>query len=193
MDVWLVGSDRDEHQDVQAVDATQQVREPTQRRAIAPVQIIDDQREGLPLGQVHRQPVQAVQHREAGLLAGGRSRRDQGIGREERRRQAGQATEQLLAVVCWRSGDGRLEQLADDPIGELPLKLTAPGSQYPHLSFLGSLAGHGKQARLANPGRALDDHQTAATPAGSVDRLIERLQLGLAFQQLPLQGQAASS
>jgi hypothetical protein len=82
LDARLVGSGRDDHQDGQAVDATQQVGKPAQRRAVAPVQVVDEQRQRLPLGQVDRQPVQAVQHGEAGVLPGDGGRGAWGVGRQ---------------------------------------------------------------------------------------------------------------
>jgi len=193
LDARLVWPHRDDHQDGQAVDTTHEVGEPAQRRAIAPVQVVDGQRQRLPLGEIDRQPVQAVEHGEAGVLARARGRRQRGIGREQRRRQAGQATEQLLAVGCRRSDDGRLEQLPDDAVGELPLQLAAAGRQHLHPSPPGPLAGRREQARLADAGGTLDDDQAASTPPGSTDGVVERLQLGLALQQLRSQVQAASS
>ena len=74
-------------------------------------------------GGVGREPVEAVQHRERRLA--GRGRLGEPRLAEERRREAGRAGEQLRALLRGRGREQRLEELADDPEGELALELAA--------------------------------------------------------------------
>ena len=70
---------RAEHEaDRQALDSAREIGQPARRRAIAPVQVVDDEQHGALGGDVRGQPVQAVQDRR--LLGRRRGRRRTRIG-----------------------------------------------------------------------------------------------------------------
>ena len=80
--------------------------------------------------------------------------------REERQREGGGSREQLRGRRClWWWGE-RLEELADDPEGELALQLEAARTEDGVTGRLAVRADRLEQPRLADPGRTLDDHET---------------------------------
>ena len=160
----------DEHRG--AVEPPREVGEEAQRRAVGPVQVVDREQDGMLRREVEREPVERVQRGERGgaLLVGGRR------GLEQRGGRGGGAGE-LPA-----RGDPRLEELAHDAVGELALEL--PGAGLDDLQRrLRALAQAREQARLADPRRALDQDEPAAARGRARDELVERGQLGVAFEQ----------
>ena len=101
----------DEHR--LAFEAPDQVGEEPQRRAVAPLEVVDLEQQRALGGQVERQPVQAVERRE-GRVAGRRSL----VGRGEHHARRGGGAGQRVGI-----GDDGLEELADDAEREVPLQL----------------------------------------------------------------------
>src|SRR5215831_2048043 len=77
----------------------------------------------------------------------------------------------------------RLEQLPDDPVGELALELAAAGREHPHPRRAGNRARLGQQARLADAGSALDDDEPPAAAPRGIGQGPQRRDLDLALQQ----------
>jgi hypothetical protein len=160
------GTGGPEEQDGHAVEAAREIPEPPERRCIRPVQIVhgDEERS---TSCVRRQPVQAVQHRErrcAGIRQVEAVRRR----REQRRRDRGSSTQELVALVTGDAVEQRLEELAHDAEREFLLDLTGPGGQ--HLEALPDRHPPNlcQEARLADPRRAEQhDHPTGPVLRGS--------------------------
>jgi hypothetical protein len=172
IDAALAAAQRGGGQHGDAVEAPCEVGEEAQRRPVAPVQIVDRQQERPGGGQVEREPVEPVQRGElrAGLAVRRLLAREHGGGR---RSGAGQ---RLLRP---RRHVG-LEQLAHDAERELALELRGAGGEH---AQLGTLAQTGQQARLADPGRTLDQHQPPAAGDRVRDEAVERGDLTIAVQQ----------
>jgi hypothetical protein len=151
------------------------------------VQIIDRQQCRLLQGHVGRKPVEAMDDREgalrSGVLSTGRLR-----GSQQRLDERGRPGEQLRAELRRNRREQRLEQLPDDPVGELALKLAAAGRKYAHPRRVGNRAPLGDQARLAEAGSALDDDKP---PTAAPSRLSQRPQSR--NLDLTLQKQAGSA
>jgi hypothetical protein len=107
------------------------------------VQVVDHQQRRLVQGHVGRQPVEAVDDREGALC--GSVLRTGGPGGPHQRRDQGRRPRQQLGAELRRGGrEQRLEQLPDDPVGELALKLAAAGRQHPHPRRAGNRARLGE-------------------------------------------------
>jgi hypothetical protein len=116
----LLGAQPDGEQGGEPLQPPREVGHEAQRRRVAAVQVVDDEQQRPALGEVGRQPEQAVQDREGGL--GGR----RPVGRrgvEERRGERGGARQQLVLRAAARRQHGGLEQLAHHAVGELVLEL----------------------------------------------------------------------
>jgi hypothetical protein len=70
------------------------------------------------------------------------------------------------AVCGVQLGERPLQRLAQHPEGEASLQLGAAGGEYGHAGSLGLCPDLLHQARLPDPGRALDHSQPAVTVAG---------------------------
>ena len=70
----------DREQDRQALEPPRQVGEEAQRRAVAPVQVVDREHERPVAGEVEQQPVEAVQRRERRVAVVARRRLEHGAG-----------------------------------------------------------------------------------------------------------------
>ena len=158
--------DDDEHG--QPLQTANEIGEPAQRRLVRPVQIVDQDQHRALAGQVRRQPVEPVEegkrrvHRPEALrlrcalleeLLGDRGR-----------------TDESLASLLGRRESG-LEQLADDPVREVVLELTAARLQHVHPAHLSREAHLADERRLPDPRVADDD----AEPAGSSVRVVHEL------------------
>jgi hypothetical protein len=164
----LGGAERGGEQDRQALQPPREVREEAQRRAVAPVQVVDGQQQRPLGGDVRGEPVEPVQRRE---------RRDAlahlGEHRAGGRRRTGER----------RAGPRRdvaLEQLAHDAERELALQLRRAGGED---AQRGPLAQAGQQAGLADPGGALDQDEPAAARRRRLRRGVQRGLLGVALEQ----------
>ncbi|MBP2368523.1 hypothetical protein JOF36_004219 [Pseudonocardia parietis] len=165
----------------QPVEAAREVGEEPQRRAVAPVQVVHDDRERTVRGEVDGQPVQAVQRRERRL---GRHRvaaefDDGGEDVAGRGRRAGEGTPTA------RVAQGRLEQLPDHSERERLLERAAPGREDAQAGRRGTAAHLHQQPGLADAGRALQEHDDPLAAGDPADRRVQGGDLVLALEQRP--------
>ena len=115
---------RDEHAQRHALEAGGEVAEPAQRRGVRPVEVVDDEQRRRPRTDVRGEPVEAVEHREADVLA--RVERSGELGLvEEALGERGRPCEEVRALGFGRGRENRLEELADDAVAEVLLELGA--------------------------------------------------------------------
>ncbi len=101
---------------------------------------------------------------------------------EERIGERGGAGEELGALLGGRGREQRLEELTDDPEGEVALVLAgARGEDAQPAADVGARLG--EQPCLADPGGALDRSHAAVAAACRVCERAERRQLDLALEQ----------
>jgi hypothetical protein len=143
------------------------------------VRVVDREHQWRALREVDREPVERVQRGE-GAIALRRPGRGLVDGLEHRLRPRARAREHPLALVGL--GEGRLEQLADDPIGELALELGAARAENAGSPLARHLAGGGEEAALADPGRPLDHDEAAVAGECLVALRLEPGELAIALQ-----------
>ncbi len=143
----------DEEQ-IEPLKPPRQVREEAQRRSVAPVEIVDDERDGLRGCEIDCQPVQTVERGEGTISVGFGLEAD---ALKHGARRLGGAVEQLRAVL--RRDEERLVQLAHDPERELPLEVAAVGRQDARPAGASALAQFRDQPTLPDPSRTLNDKQ----------------------------------
>ena len=132
-------------------------------RLVGPLQVVDRQQRRALGAEVGRQPVQAVDDRLLGLAVG-RGERAGGSGAgqpERRRRQPRRPVEQGGVQVGVGTGEHGLEEPAGDAEPEAALELAPARRQDGHAGRPRLLARGVREARLADPGRALEDDQAA--------------------------------
>ena len=120
--VTLAGPHGGDDQHGQTLEALDEVREEAQRRAVAVLDVVDREHERALGGEVHGQPVQAVQHGEPAVgrvVPADLVEHGPGAGRG--------AAQQGRAARLVR--DDRLEELADGAERERALELGAPGGE----------------------------------------------------------------
>ena len=152
----------------QAVDPAGEVLEEAQRGDVGPVQVVGEQHDGHGVGEVRGQPVEAVQHREAGVLggAGGGIEDDAGVGRGARH--------QLRR--------GRpVEQLVHEPEPEPAVQLARPRVQ--HQRVTRRLPRRFEHGGLADARRTFQHEHGAGAVHGTGDRPRDRGELVLTRQQ----------
>ena len=162
-------------------------REDARRRRIAPLQVVDDERERRVSGEVRGEPVEAVVPRVAGI-AGGRTRARRHAGRRRRsgdhvRGQRRRSRQPAFALVGVGLEQRALEELADDPEREPLLELGRPRAQHADAEVRGPDASHFEEPRLPDPGRALDQQHSPGAPRHGPQRGADVLDLVLAFEQ----------
>ena len=102
---------------------------------------------------------------------------------EQRPRQRGRTVEEGLAPLRTGSRQRRLEQLPDDSEGELLLEVAATGLQHSESGILSHVRGGLQKRCLTDTRWATDNHDPACTVAGTSNRLLHPVQLGLALEQ----------
>ena len=125
-----------------ALCAPERIGEEPQRRAIDPVEVIHGENERLTLRQVEREPVQAVQSREARVAP----IRRRVVGAREHRARPLCGARQGAVFECG------LEQLADHAERELALELAAAGGEDAHAVGRAKPPQLAHELRLADPG-----------------------------------------
>lgn len=175
----LVRADRRDHEHRRPLEPVREIGEEAQRRRVGPVQVVDGKDERAVCGQVERQPVEAVEHREApGLVVGGLRRRRRPEDGPARRRSPNEG------AVPLRPGHGRLKELADDAERKLALELGGAGSQ--DSAVLGRRpAGRLEQRGLSDAGRGVDHDQPPVPGSRRRDRGVEPFDLATPFVQNP--------
>ena len=116
---------RDEQREPNAVEPAREVDQPAQRRRVTPLRIIDDHHERRRVGQVARQPIQAVLHSEP-VADGPAIRRET----DDRRGVTRRPRQKRSAIDLTGHGHPPLEELPDNPEPELALQRRGPGAQH---------------------------------------------------------------
>ena len=169
----------DHNRQCQTLQPAREVGEPAQRRPVRPVQVVDRDHGRAPERDVCGQPVEPVQHpeRDVAFL------RDELALGEEPLGERGRTGEQLAARLGSCACDQRLEELAENAVGEVLLELGAARIENLEPRLLGDGASLVDEPGLSHPGPAFDrDHVPAAT-GGQADRLLDRPQLRLSLEQ----------
>jgi hypothetical protein len=175
------GGDCDRHR--HSVQPAGEMDQEPQRRAVGPVDIVDDEQQWRELGEVGNEPVEAVEGR---LGRVGRTRAPARRRREGGLREAGRPGEQIRARVRIAPLEDGFEELTDNPEAEIALELATPRREDPHPDLLGVRTALVEEARLANPGRTLDQCQAAVASARIVDEASELAQLAFALNEGPV-------
>ncbi len=175
----LLGRARGHDQrDRQLLEPAREHAEHAQAAGVAPVGVVDHDRQRLLLGQVGGQPDDAVQADVADVVAVRRL-----VGAVEHGgRELGRAGEQALTALGGGGAQLGLEELADEAEGEVALELGADGRQHAHAVGLG--LQRLQQRGLAVARRRLDEGHAAGTAAGVFEQRAQRFQLRVALQQL---------
>jgi hypothetical protein len=149
------------HDHRQLLDAPDEVGQEPQRAAVAPLQVVDGDQQRRAGREVHREPVQAVQ----GRVAGVRKRRFRALRQvEDRSGRGGRSGEDGRGRG--RVGDHGFEELAYGAQAVLLLQLAAPSGQGAQVEPGGQATGLGQQAALADARRPLDEDEASAAGAG---------------------------
>ena len=166
----LVGARGRDQRHAQAVDAAGEVLEEAQRGDVRPVQIVGEQHDGHGVGEVRGQPVEAVQHREAGVLGGtgGGIEHDSGVGRGARHQLRRRRP---------------VEQLVHEPEPEPAVQLARPRVQHERVTR--RLPRRFEHGGLADARRTFQHEHGAGAVHGTGDRPRDRGELVLTRQQAP--------
>jgi hypothetical protein len=171
----------DDDEDRQVLEPAHEEREEPQRRLVRPVGVVDRHEHGLLARDVRGQPVQAVEHRERGVL---RARvQHRGGVLEHRPRESRRPGQPRLPPLLVRLVEHRLEELAHDPEREAALELAPAAREHPHPRRPCPPPRARDEAGLADPGGRLEDEEPpGAAPRGLQGRRDPGL-LGLALEQ----------
>jgi hypothetical protein len=144
------------------------------------VEIVDHDRGRTPGGQVGSEPVEAVKHGKRDVAG---CRPGQLLVAEEAVGEAGRPRHHFVALLWDERCQVRLEELADDAVGELLLEIGAARNEDLEADLRCQRACLGNQAGLAHSGSALDrDHPADAAVCGIDDRM-HGCELCLALEQ----------
>ena len=139
------------------------------------MQVVDDQRERPVGGEVQRQPVEAVEHSEGGVLRHALGGRAEDWGRGLRR---------VRKPVPGRPArDERFEQLPHDAEREGTLELRPARSEDAEAVLAGLGPQRREQAALADAGRPLDDGDARPSGGGACDQLVHGCELAVALDE----------
>jgi hypothetical protein len=168
--------------DRKPVEPASKVGKEAQRRRVAPVEVVDREQDGRELDEVRSQPEEPVQRSVGSVLAAGR--RFAGVLElEEWSSQVGRAVEEPCALVLAGCDQRRLEQLADDPVGEVALELTPASAQHLEPEGVRARARGAEQTCLADPRRSLEQHERPSPLAHVVEQLPDELELIFPLEQ----------
>jgi hypothetical protein len=177
----LARSNRRGDDDRKPVEPPREVRQEAQRRSVAPLEVVDDEERGRPLGDVRGQPVEAVKRRERRILVG---EPGADLGQvEERRREMCRPRQQATAFLVSARGEVRLEQLTNDAVREVRFQLAAARAQDLEPERLGALTRAGEQTRLPDPGRPLEEKERAPARGSCRQVSFNQGELALALDQ----------
>jgi hypothetical protein len=169
-------ADDGEEADGEILESGHEVGEEEERRRVAPLEIVDGEEQRTVLGEVRRQPVEAMEDGEAIL----RPDRWDGGRIDEVTGEPGRAREDGLGIL--EPGQRRLEQLPHDPERVVDLELGGPRPQTQHAGGERSLTHDIEQSALANPGGTLDDSHAAAPPARLTEQHVELIELRFSLE-----------
>ena len=145
-------------------------------RHVGPVQVVDDQQLRPVSHERGHEPVEAVQHTERCVRFDGRRFRQHH--RPGQRRRTG---ERPGARGARHAAQPRLEQLADDPPRVRDLEVRRASARHGEAPRPALLADTLEQARLPDPGGALDDHGSSPARTSRLERRDDDLQLALSL------------
>ena len=172
----IASSDRHDDRQRQAADALRQVVQEAQAHAIAPLRVVDREQSGPFIGEVRREPVEAVEVAVKAILVGAGTL-------EQRARRRRRPREQALPRGLRRSCQSPLEQLNGETERELALQLAAGRRQGLHLERARRRDGLLYETRLAEAGRGVDHRERSLGSAGAAEGPRHRPELVLSFQQ----------
>ena len=177
---WRSRSLRQHHQRGQRVEAAGEHAEKAQRGVVRPLGIVDGEQQRLLGREVRAQPVQTVQRPEARIDLRALPRQ---LWQQHVRGEPGRAVEHPRPVVARSAAQRGLEQLADDPERPVALELGTARASHLESAPLGLARRRPQQARLAEPGSALQHHQGALACASGVEPHAESIQLAAALEE----------
>jgi hypothetical protein len=168
----------DDHGHRHSLDPAREVEQETQRDLVAPVDVVDHERQWPLLGQVRSQPVEPMEHRNPGLgaLLGRR-------GAHESSGELGGSREECRSLLGRRLDDDGLEQLAREAAAEAALELGASRSEHVESVLGGQLRGGIEKRRLADARGPLDQHDRPRPVANGSDCRLKLSQLCIALQE----------
>ncbi len=179
---WLAAALCHHQQQRQILDAPGQMRQPAQRRAVHPLQIVDHQHQRLALRQCAGQRHQRVTNQERAIGVACHTpaaQRDAENIRRGRRRTG----EEPLPVGRGERMDLAFEQLTHHPVTEVPLERGTRRSQHPHARLIRQTTRLVQQSGLPDP-RLADDHDHPAGATANDDTpLVQRRPLNLSLEQ----------
>lgn len=176
----LTAADSRDDRHGQILDPVGQIGEELGRGRIGPVEVIDADDQRVLGRQVGHQPVEPVQHGEGpgGYRGSGAGHRR---GCEQWHGQVGGTRQQLPASLEGAAGEEALEQLADHPVGKVPLEAGRPGPGGGQAEVAGEVGGLAQQRRLPDASGPIENHNSADATGGRRDRLPQRGDLILAL------------
>ena len=169
----------EERRDTEALDALGQVGQEAQRVAVGPLAIVHRHQHRRVVGDVHHQPVQAVQRLEPDVGA----RRQVLVGLEQAGRRTGPPGEQV--GMPGRLADHRLQQLAHHAEDERLLEFRAGRLERQHARLPGLRPCSADQCGFADAGWPFDEQERAVSGACPAEPSAQHPQLALALQQSP--------
>jgi hypothetical protein len=146
------------------------------------VEVVDGEQCRPALGEIRSQPEEPVQRCVGDVLAG-RKRLAGFAELEEWRSESGCADEEPSALVFALRSQTGLEELTDDAIGEVPFELAPSRAQHLDAVSLGTLARDAEQARLADPGWSLEQHEHPSPLRCSAEQPLDLLDVLLSLQK----------
>ena len=149
-------------------------QQPPQRALVGPMRVVDDDHQRRGGREAGTQAVQTVVARPRRVLTG---RRDRSVSDANRSCRRDRQAAQLLG------GERRPKQLRDDAEGVITLEFTSPAAEDPRSGRHRSGRQRVEKDGLSDPGRALDQRQSAALFAQARHERLKARQFLLALQQ----------
>jgi hypothetical protein len=172
------GDDEEHRQVGEAVD---DVGEEAQRGRVAPVGVVDAQRQRPLAGQIDGQPEEPVERRTRGLAAWSERLRVEHVeGRSGQLRRPGEG---LRAVLRRRARDQGLEELAHQSEGELALELARTRSRHGEAVAVREDPRLLEHRALADPRRPLDERDRPRPAPRARDELAQDGDFGLTLEE----------
>jgi hypothetical protein len=142
------------------------------------VQIVDQQQQRAPVGEVRKQPIQSV-HLAEEIPAGGWLVRKP----KQRADMACSAGENQALLGLGHAADCGLEQLAHDPERHLALELATPCCERGDTGVMGKLGSPLEQRGFAETGSRQHEREASSSAASIGKPVTDQSQLPLTFQQ----------
>ena len=177
----LPGPEAEREEDRRRGSTPHEGREELDRRGVAPVQVVEHEDERPLRGE---EPEQAADGPVRPVALVGERGRARVAGAAQGREDAGELREELCVPVAVQPevlrGDVRVERIRPDAERQLALELRRRAREDQAAPVLGTAPQLGEQARLADPGLALDGEAGGASPVQRVERQLELCELVVA-------------